>query len=89
MKAVLKEPSNDKNWRLEFTGLPLGETTRTPGRSLIWSTAQQIGSHFCVSPFLQGDSEDWMLVEFWCSCQGYILEACMHICQQLGIELEL
>ena len=95
MKAKLVPPNNDKNWSLQFIEVPFKkdcpdfDLTNNPEKSNIWYWCQHYGNHYNVSPFLQGNSGDWMMIEFWSSSQGLILEASLAICEILKVELEI
>ncbi|MDO8640855.1 MAG: hypothetical protein Q7R33_04875 [Nitrosarchaeum sp.] len=90
MIAKLIEPCMDKNWSLQFFNIP-GDSRRdfNPVRANIWFWCRHFGEFYKTHPFLQGDSEDWMMIEFWTSSQSLILEACLAICNQLNLTLEM
>lgn len=85
MIAKLFPPNGDKNWSLQFVGAPLDG----PERALIISQALHFGKCFHVSPFVQGDSEDWIMIEYWHTSETYILEAAMNTCKSLNLKLQL
>jgi len=85
MRAKLVAPESDKSWSLQFFDVPRNRAFRAN----VWYQARHFGEHFKVAPFLQGDSEDWMMVEFWSKAESYILEACEQICKILDVELEI
>ena len=88
IEAKLCAPHMDKNWSLQFTGLSKKDRSEDPFKASIWFWAQHFGSHYGSKPFLQGDSEDWMMIEFWCSSQSLILETCEAVCKQAGVDLQ-
>jgi len=90
MKAKLIEPKDDHCWSLQFFDIPGDyERTKNPIKSSIWYWAQHFGGFWHVSPFLQGDSEDWMMIEFFSKSQSHILEASLSICHELKVTLEI
>jgi len=84
MTAKLIAPHMDKNWSLQFFDVPTAKETRNE----IWYHSRIIAQHFKVNPFLQGDSGEWMMIEYWSDAQSYILEAAMKTCEILKIELD-
>jgi hypothetical protein len=85
MQAKLISPKADKGWSLQFF-----EVSDDPiVRANIWYWSRHYGEHFGVAPFKQGDFDDWIMIEFWRPYQSLILEACLMICKQLDVELEL
>jgi hypothetical protein len=89
VEARLHPPDRDKNWSLHFTGLSLKPRSEDPFKADVWYWSQHFGGHYGSHPFLQGDAEDWMMVEFWSDSQSCILNTCMAVCDQLCIELQL
>jgi hypothetical protein len=85
MKVKLVDPEMGKNYSLQFFDVPKDK----PVRMNIWYWARHFGEFYHTNPFLQGDDDDWMMVEFWTSSQAYILECCLAICKQLNLELEI
>lgn len=83
MNAKLVPPNNDKGWSLQFFDVPKDIVNQ------IWYHARTISDHFKLKPFLQGNSDGWMMVEFWDNAEGYILEASLKICEEIGVELDL
>lgn len=82
--AELIPPQGDKGWSLQFFNVP-----QSGIRDFIWSTCRHYGTSFKVRPFLQGNSEDWMMIEFFSPSEPYILEASMNTCKKLDIPLEV
>lgn len=85
MKAKLIAPNGDKNWSLQFFEVPEDNVVRAN----VWYWARHYGEHFRVSPFKQGDYDDWIMIEFWSHSEAYILEASFQICKELKVELEI
>jgi len=89
IKAKLVEPKGDKNWSLQLFGVPGSRYDSNVERANIWYICRVVGERYGARPFLQGDYEDWMMIEFWSGSQNLILEVCMKICEELKIELEI
>jgi len=84
MIAKLIAPSMDKNWSLQLFDVPNDKQIQNE----IWYHARIIGQHFKVNPFLQGNSEGWMMIEYWTSEESFILEAAVKTCEKLKISLD-
>ena len=95
MDVKLIEPIVDKNWSLNFSNVPYNEEYDSHDlihnieKSNIWYWCQHFGKIFNTHPFLQGNCNDWMMIEFWCKSETLILETCISICNELKIELKI
>lgn len=84
-----------KNWSLQFFEIPIeneehrNDLSYNVTKANIWNQCKHFGEFHHVSPFLQGNSENWMMIEFWCSSESLILKCCTLICENLNIEFDI
>lgn len=76
MICKLIRPHIDKNWSYQILGCD------KKVRDKVVSVFSDIKY---AQPFLQGDSGNWLMVEFWTNNKTHILEACNFISESLGI----
>lgn len=81
MRAELHPPKGDKSWSLHFFGVSADE----PERANLIYWALHFGRFYCVSPFVQGNQNDWIMVEYFSDLEGYILEAAISTCKHLNV----
>lgn len=90
LEAKLIYSQVNKSWALHFTGLEGPKDLESnPTKSSIWYWCRHYGSHWNTAPFLQGNSSDWVMVEFWCSSETLVLECVELIIKQLREVLEV
>ena len=56
-------------------------------KNIVIRESIDIGKEFKTNPFIQGNSDDWIMVEFWTDNQKNILHACEKICETLNVDL--
>jgi hypothetical protein len=95
MKAKLVAPHGDHLWSLQFFEVPI-ECKEKPDdigynqtKADIWYQCRHFGNHWNLSPFLQSNVDDWMMIEFFVKSEHLILECCTIICEQLKVELDI
>jgi hypothetical protein len=86
MKATLKAPYGDKNYHIEFIGV--NDSERQKIRSLMNMQYKVDEDWKSAKPFLQGDSGDWMMIEFWVKGKFTILIAIEHLEKTINIQVE-
>ena len=86
MKATLKAPYSDKSYHIEFIGV--NDLERQKIRSLMNMQFKVDEDWKSAKPFLQGDQEDWMMIEFWVKGKFTILLAIEHLERILNIKVE-
>ena len=87
MEAKLTPPECGKNWSVHFLGLT--EQVRNKILSAFHRMAYNHESMFKkANPFLQGDSDGWMMIEFWTDNQNSIIDACLELENTLNICIE-
>lgn len=91
MNVKLYQPFGEKNWNLQFTNIhnKENELINNPEKTNIWFWCRLFGELYKTNPFLQGNHEDWMMIEFRNSSQSLIFETCQAICNKLQTELQL
>lgn len=82
MRAELHAPVGDKSWSLHFFDVSLNEIDRA--EIIYWSL--HFGKFFGVSPFIQGNQNDWIMVEYFSDLEGHVLEAVIKTCEHFGID---
>lgn len=86
MKAVLLSPQNDKNYRIQFTNVD--QEFKNKIIALLNPQFERPEEITDAKPFIQGNSEDWLLVEFWSKGKLNILVFLDYIQSEMNIEIE-
>lgn len=86
MKAKLLAPQNDKNYRIEFTGIDA--EVKNEIIALLNPQFERPEEIVDAKPFIQGNSEDWLLIEFWTKSKYSILIFLDYIQSEMNIEIE-
>ena len=87
----LVEPAMDKNWSLQLWDKSEGRNVTGVGimpvvKSFVMSFLK---THEKQHWFLQGDSDGWLMFEFWTADQDYIFNTCTEISDAIGLKLEI
>jgi len=80
LRAVLIEPEHDKNWSIHFIGV--NSESREQIKKTFFSAAKNIPI------FLQGDNDDWMMIEFWTGNIDIIISTCKFFEEELMLEIK-
>ena len=78
-RAELVPPSMDKGWSVQFFNV-------TPDiRNLVIGGVLNAASRTQAKPFLQGNFDGWMMVEFWTDDEDAILAGAERIAADAGL----
>jgi len=88
MRAELHNPENDKNWSIHFYEVNQKDKIRI--RVLFHSlTFPDFDRNWkACNPFLQGDSDNWIMIEFWANDADKIIKGCEYIEKKLNIKIK-
>lgn len=81
MEMELKNPYCDKNFSIQFFNV--SEEDRRKVKRYFFEAAERY-RHI----FLQGDCDDWMMIEFWTDDIDLIIVICDFFEESLGIKIE-
>uniref|UniRef100_A0A6M3L815 Uncharacterized protein n=1 Tax=viral metagenome TaxID=1070528 RepID=A0A6M3L815_9ZZZZ len=87
-KAELHNPEGDKNFSIHFYGVTKIDRLRIRVLSHSLTFPDYSGDWKMCQPFLQGDSDDWMMIEFWTDNIEAIIRGCEYIEKKLNIKIE-
>jgi hypothetical protein len=92
MKIKFMDKVDDKNYSLHFypyeiTGDENPPVIPTNGRIIIYETVYKL-KDMGISCFLQGDSKEWLMIEFWTNDMDKIIKAVEYVEYIFGTKVQ-